>query len=107
MESGLLMVKRCRVRELPRVAFHYGSATASDGRWRAERLDDFTVFVWHYSTLMVAFHFESVDRGLVYARAINAGWGSRSDRVGIGDMLRDVRAHNAGSYRELYREVVG
>lgn len=95
-------MKQCRVRELPSVAFHYGSATASGGRWRAERVDDFTVEVWHYRTLMVSFRFENHDRGVVYAHPVNRGWGSQTDKSGVGGMLREVRAVNARSYSELY-----
>lgn len=101
-------MKQCRVRELPSVAFHYGSASASGARWTAKRVDDFTVQVWHYDTLMVEFRFESVDRGVVYAHPVNRGYrglGSATDRRGVGDMLREVRAVNARSYAELYREV--
>lgn len=99
------MVRQCRVRELPSVAFHYGDASASGGRWRAHRVDDFTVEVWHHRTLMVRFLFENVDRGVVYAQPVSRGWGSQTDKVGIGGMLRQVRAVNAGSYRELYQGV--
>jgi hypothetical protein len=99
------MVRECRVRELPEQAFHYGSASASNGRWVARRVDDWTVEVWHYRTLMVRFLFENVDRGVVYAQPVSRGWGSQTDKVGIGGMLQQVRASNARSYRELYQEV--
>lgn len=95
------MVKYCKVMELPTKAFHYGSASASGGRWRAERVDDWTVYVWHFDTLMVGFTFDA--DGYWSARPINAGWGSQTDRRGVGDMLRFQRCQ-VRSYRELYGE---
>lgn len=92
------MVKFCRVAELPSAAFECGSASASGGRWRAERLDDWTVYVWHFDTLMVGFTFDGWGWS---ARPINAGWGSQTDRRGVGDMLRLQRCQ-VRSYRELF-----
>ena len=94
------MVKTCRVQELPSVAFHYGEAAASSGRWRATRRGDWDVDVYHHGCHMLTFHFDAGGWWDVTPRS--SGRGSTSDRQGIGGMLRAVRCVRAGSYRELF-----
>jgi hypothetical protein len=59
-----------------------GRATASDGRWRAYRQGD-EVIVRHFSTDMIA-----VCMTTMKVRPISEGWGSMTDKVGIGKVLR-------------------
>ena len=83
-----------------------GWAQASGGRWSASRRDIsgiLTVNVYHYSTLMLSLE-RRLD-GSWWAVGQSRGWGSQTDKVGVGRVLRGCGAVNAGSYRELYQEV--
>lgn len=91
---------RTNLASLVNVAAESGRATASS--WKAESVGD-TVWVWHYDTCMI--RLERWTTGW-YVRPLDAGWGSVSDKQGIGKILVGCRALNARSYRELYREVV-
>lgn len=96
--------KSTNLARLVEVAERRGDAVASS--WRAERSERVGVGgridVWHYDTLML--RLERWTTGW-YARPISEGWGSISDKQGVGKILVGCRALNARSYRELYGEV--
>lgn len=77
----------------------HGRAEASGGRWVARRHADGGVDVWHYQTLMVTLRNR---HGYWYAAPMGSGWGSQTDKVGVGKVLRGCQCVNAGSYRELW-----
>lgn len=69
------------LRTLIREADKRGRATASEGRWSARR-DGATIVVRHHATDMVA-----VDPVTREITPISAGWGSMTDKCGIGRVL--------------------
>jgi hypothetical protein len=75
------------------------SGSRKAGRWQAVRDGDGTVVVWHYGTAMFRYF---PDRRL--AVPISGGWGSMSDRQGVGKLLRGAGCRNAISFRELYAD---
>lgn len=87
---------RTNLASLVDTAYERGRATASS--WKAESVGN-TVWVWHYDTCMI--RLERWTTGW-YVRPLSAGWGSMSDKQGIGKILSGCLALNARSYRELY-----
>ena len=74
---------RTTIGRLVETASGHGTASASNGRWRATLDPDGSVDVWHYSTRMIRVHPER--RHVV---AIDEGWGSQTDKQGINSILR-------------------
>ncbi len=75
-------------------AIRKGRSSASDGRWRAYKVGT-EVIVRHFSTEMIA-----IDLNARTVRPISSGWGSQTDKVGIGKVLRG--AGIAGSYFTVF-----
>lgn len=71
--------------------------------WRAERMTPLSgrvdVEVWHYDTKMISLQRRD---GEWYAFPCSKGWGSVSDKQGVGKILRGVGCVNANSYNELH-----
>ena len=71
--------------------------------WRAERMTPLSgrvnVDVWHYDTKMISLLFQN---GQWHAFPCSKGWGSVSDKQGVGKILRGVGCVNANSYNELH-----
>ena len=83
---------RANLETLVAVARKHGTATASEGRWRA-RLNHGDVMVYHYSTLMLAVGPDDE------VTPICMGYGSMTDKCGIRKVLRNV---NGKGYAEVY-----
>ena len=78
------------------VARAKGKATASGGKWWAERGDDGDVIVGHYST-----HLFTVE-GDGETVPINGGWGSVSDKAGVGKVLRSAECWTSHTSGRIY-----
>lgn len=91
-----MATKRSNLAMLAEHACHYGRATASDGRWQAWQDTDGLVYVRHYARTMVAI---SPTTGEVIG--LDRGYGSMTDKCGIGRILRGFRA-NVSTYREVF-----
>ena len=73
---------RTTLSRLVDVANRKGRASASDGRWTA-RLEGDAVIVRHFSTDMIAVNVITRD-----VTPISRGWGSMTDKIGVGRVLR-------------------
>lgn len=61
-----------------------GEASASDARWRAVRVDDGSVIVFHYRTHMITVAPDDTVTGE------SRGWGSMTDKCGIRAIMRGI-----------------
>jgi hypothetical protein len=85
-----------RIATLVEEAERKGLASASNGRWFAVHSPESgTVVVTHHRTAMI-----SVDVRNRTVTALNAGWGSQTDKQGINAILRHERIE--GSYWSLF-----
>ena len=76
------------LRTLIAVAVAKGRASASDGRWTA-RADGGRIIVRHFSTDMIA-----VDPIAREVFPISRGWGSMTDKCGVGRILSGFGIHD-------------
>lgn len=98
---------RTRIARLVEVAATHptGTATASNGKWWATRIDDsHAVVVGHHLTKMMTVDYE---RRVVIP--VSPGWGSQTDKCGIGaildyekDLTRPSCDEPSRSYHHLY-----
>ncbi len=99
---------RTRIAQLGETANTHGEATASNGRWWAYRYDSETddhshVVVGHYSTAMIALHYDGHDTAQRVS-PIDEGHRSMTDKCGIGAIVRHEGV--AESYADVFdREV--
>lgn len=97
-----MATKRSNLTQLITDAVHHGRATASGGKWEAWREDDDDpdsrgyVYVRHYRTIMLAYDIATNE-----ATGLDRGWGSMTDKCGIGQMLRGHGARQS-TYREVF-----
>ena len=68
---------------------------ATAGRWKAERDNTGFVSVYHYQTLMFRIHLTTKE-----VIPISRGWGSMSDKQGVGKILRGYGLNL--SYKDVY-----
>lgn len=91
---------RTSLEKLVETAESYGKATASDGRWWAERSynwdGDTIVTVGHHSTVMLRVY---TVQGEVCP--VSMGYGSMTDKCGIRKVLRNVTGQG---YAEVYAD---
>jgi hypothetical protein len=91
---------RTSLEKLVEMAESYGEATASDGRWWAERHYDFwgdsIVTVGHHSTVMLR-----IDMTSSTVHPMSKGWGSMTDKCGIRKILKNVTGQG---YAEVYAD---
>jgi hypothetical protein len=78
------MTARTNIANLATAALEHGEATASDGRWKAYTTTPSRVVIRHHSTDMIA-----IDMNTREVEALNAGWGSQTDKQGINAILRN------------------
>lgn len=71
-----------------------GRASASDGRWTARR-EGSAVIVRHFTTDMIAV--DTITRDVT---PISRGWGSMTDKIGVGRVLRGFGI--VGSYASVF-----
>lgn len=91
------MTTRTSIPLLIPAALRHGRATASSGRWWSYRGDDGRVIVGHYGATMLAY-----DPATGEVEGLSRGWGSMTDKCGIGKVLRGAGAVNASTYAALF-----